>query len=126
MTCARRLIKASLFANSGSNANPAARAATISAKASKDSTPQQTNFGPEKMFLSFYSVLTAHRHEWLFGVSVICAAIVFSLFVHDIFFRIIARVRKTDPARSSLLSKISQRLRRPAQWIVILTAAFFA
>jgi small-conductance mechanosensitive channel len=78
------------------------------------------------MLLSFYSMLAARRHEWLLGVSIACAAILVSLFVHDVTFRIIARIRKKDPARSSLLMTISQRLNRPARWIVILTAVFFA
>jgi small-conductance mechanosensitive channel len=78
------------------------------------------------MQLSFYSMIAARRHEWLLGVSIACAAILVSLFVHDIGFRILGRVRKTDTKRSSLLTTISHRLRRPARLIVILTAIFFA
>lgn len=78
------------------------------------------------MSLFLYSVLIVQRRDWLLGVSIVCAAILVSLFLHDVFFRILSRKRKKNPAKSSLLIIVSQRLRRPARWIVILTAAFFA
>src|SRR5215470_3759633 len=74
------------------------------------------------MLLTIYSVLSAHRREWALGVTLLCIAILVSLFAHDIFFRLLARFRPEHHVDRPLLSTVTQRLRRPARWIVILTA----
>jgi small-conductance mechanosensitive channel len=74
------------------------------------------------MLLTIDTVLFAHRREWAVGITLICLAILVSLFAHDIFFRLLARFRPTRHLDYPPLSIATQRLKRPARWIVILTA----
>jgi len=78
------------------------------------------------MLLTIYSVVFAHRREWALGITLICIAILLSLFAHDMFFRILARFRPKHRVDHPVLAIATQRLRRPARWIVILTAIGFA
>jgi len=78
------------------------------------------------MLLAIYSMLAAHGREWALGVTLICLAILLSLFAHDIFFRLLARFRPKQHKDHPTLAIATQRLKRPARWIVILTAIGFA
>ena len=78
------------------------------------------------MLLTIYSVLSVHRREWALGITLICIAILLSLFAHDMFFRILARIRPKHRVDHPVLAISTQRLRRPARWIVLLTAIGFA
>ena len=78
------------------------------------------------MLVAIYNIVSAHRREWAIGITLICLAILLSLFAHDIFFRLLARFRPQQHRDHPLLVSATQRLRRPARWIVILTAIGFA
>jgi small-conductance mechanosensitive channel len=78
------------------------------------------------MFLTIYTVLFAHRRDWAIGITLICLAILLSIFAHDILFRVLARLRPEHRVDRPLLATAAQRLRRPARWIVILTAVGLA
>lgn len=82
---------------------------------------------PETMLLSFYDAVAVHRREWAIGVTIICVAILFSLFAHDITFRLLGRRKKEDSSEERhVFITAARRLRRPARWIVVLTATAFA
>ncbi|HEX3438410.1 MAG TPA: mechanosensitive ion channel domain-containing protein [Pseudacidobacterium sp.] len=68
-----------------------------------------------------YSIILLHRREWIIGISVVCAAILLSLFAHKMIFRLLGRLKHKDPQEWFVLTLVSQRLIRPARWIVILT-----
>lgn len=78
------------------------------------------------MLLTIYSILSAHRRDWAIGIALICLAILLSLFAHDIIFRLLARFRPKHHIDHPLLATATQRLKRPARWIVILTSLGFA
>jgi small-conductance mechanosensitive channel len=66
-----------------------------------------------------------HQRDWALSITLVCLAILVSLFVHDIAYRILGHVKHTERRKHSLLILIAQHLRRPARWIVILTALGF-
>jgi small-conductance mechanosensitive channel len=76
-------------------------------------------------YLLAYNAFAGHQREWAIGITLICAAILFSLFAHDIAYRFLGHLKHTEKRRHSLLILIAQHLRRPARWIVILTAIGF-
>jgi len=78
------------------------------------------------MLLTIYNLLSAHRRDWAIGITLICLAILLSLFAHDIFFRLLSRFRPKHRVDHPLPAIATQRLKRPARWIVILTALGFA
>lgn len=78
------------------------------------------------MLLTIYTLLSAHRRDWAIGITLICLAILLSLFAHDIFFRLLGRFRPKHPVDRPLVVGATHRLKRPARWIVILTALGFA
>ncbi|QNI33364.1 mechanosensitive ion channel [Alloacidobacterium dinghuense] len=78
------------------------------------------------MLLTIYNTLSAHRRDWAIGITLLCLAILLSFFAHDIFFRLLARFRPKYQAERPLFATATQRLRRPARWIVILTAIGFS
>src|ERR1700761_5935488 len=78
------------------------------------------------MLFAIYNLLAAHRREWALGITLICLAILLSLFAHDILFRFLSRVRHKEHVEHPLLGLATQRLKRPARGIVIITALAFA
>jgi small-conductance mechanosensitive channel len=66
-------------------------------------------------------IFRGHGHEWAIGVVIVSVALLVSLFAHDICFRILARFRPKAQRGPSTFLLLAQRLRRPAQVIVILT-----
>ena len=66
---------------------------------------------------------TAHTHtrELFYSVSALCVAIVVAFSLHYAAFRIVARIRKTQPRQQPRLLAALQRLNQPARVIVVLT-----
>ena len=64
----------------------------------------------------------AVRHRLEVAALVIAAAILLSVFVHSVLFRILARLRHKSVKDLPLLRIIISRGRRPAFWIVMMTA----
>lgn len=78
------------------------------------------------MCMQTFILLGVHRRDWLLGVTVACIAILISLFAHDLLFRLLNHFRKEKQTKNdSLFLSVIQRLRRPARFIVILTAIAF-
>lgn len=74
------------------------------------------------MYQTLHHALRVHGHEWVISVLVICAAILVAIFAHDIFFRILPRFRHSKPGEHSRTMVVAHRLKRPALWIIIVTA----
>jgi small-conductance mechanosensitive channel len=72
-----------------------------------------------------YSTFAGHQKEWAIGVTLVCVAILVSLFAHDIAYRLLGHLKHPEQRKHTLLILSVQRLRRPARWIVILTAIGF-
>ncbi|AXC09572.1 membrane protein, putative [Acidisarcina polymorpha] len=73
----------------------------------------------------FQSTSHTHTRELFFSVSALCVAIVIGLALHFLAFRILARIRKTQPKEQPRLLGALQRLNQPARYIVLLTGIFF-
>ena len=74
------------------------------------------------MYQSIHHALHLHGHNWIIDVIAICVAILFAVFVHDIFFRVLSHFRPGKPGEHSRMMVIVRRLKRPALWVVIVTA----
>jgi len=66
-----------------------------------------------------------HRRELFYGVSALCGAIVVGLSLHYATFKILARIRKTQPMEQPRLLAALQRLNQPARVIVLFTGIAF-
>ena len=66
-----------------------------------------------------------HTRELFFSVTALCVAILVAISLHFLAFRIIARIRKTQPKQRPRLIAALQRLYHPARFIVVLTGVAF-
>ena len=69
--------------------------------------------------------LRAHGGHWSIGLLILVAAIILCSFAHKILVRILARVRRFRTADRSQILRIVSRIRRPAQFLVLLTGLGF-
>jgi small-conductance mechanosensitive channel len=76
----------------------------------------------QQALLLAYNAFAGHQRDWGLGITLVCLAILVSLFLHDIAYRVLGKVKHAEHRERSLLILSAQHLRRPARWIVILTA----
>jgi small-conductance mechanosensitive channel len=69
--------------------------------------------------------LRAHGGHWSIGLLILVAAVILCSFTHKILMRILARVRRFRTADRSQILRIVSRIRRPAQFLVVLTGLGF-
>ncbi len=62
-----------------------------------------------------------HWQALVFGIVAVCVAITVGIALHNIVFRVLARLRHRDVQASPILHVLGSRLRRPALWITLLT-----
>ena len=61
-----------------------------------------------------------HIHELVGGTILLCIALTLGFAVHAVLFRLLARLRHKDVQASPLIQAVSNRVRRPALFIVLL------